>query len=370
MPTDWESHLQRWTSAGAVDAAAAEQVRRWEAGQRRSRVSRSPLMLALVFGAIILAGAAIAFGSKHWDKFDDLQRMALTMAMVLVFHLGGAAVSSRFGGLSMALHTIGTLALGAAIALMGADFALSEYWPDEVLLWAIGAAFAWILLRHWTQAALVAILVPYWLAGEWWVRTIEARANDLLPVAAGLAALSLAYLGARHKSTDSRELKALAWLGGIALLPAIFVAPLAWHPLGLSRGLQVIAWSVAALLPLAVSIALRGRGAVWSCAAIVWALLSARLAGGESNHILWFGWCIVGFIALALWGSRESRPERIDLAIAGYVITLASFYFSSEMARLGRSIGLLAIGVLLLGGGWFLIRTRRRLVSGIGPGTV
>ena len=101
---------------------------------------------------------------------------------------GGATVAARFQSLSIALHTVGTVALGAGIALAGQIFHLSEHWPSAVLLWAVGAAIGWIFLRHWTQAALVAILIPYWLAGEWWVRMTESRGDYIAPVASGVCA--------------------------------------------------------------------------------------------------------------------------------------------------------------------------------------
>ena len=39
------------------------------------------------------------------------------LSMVAVFPAGGAAVSGRFDGLPVTLHTVGTVALGVGIAL-------------------------------------------------------------------------------------------------------------------------------------------------------------------------------------------------------------------------------------------------------------
>jgi uncharacterized membrane protein len=74
-------------------------------------------------------------------------------------------------------------------------------------------------------------------------------------------------------------------------------------------------------------------------------------------------WCAIGSIGLACWGVRESRTERINLATAGFAITVLVFYFSSVMDKLGRSASLIVLGLLFLGGGWLLERTRRRLIS-------
>jgi hypothetical protein len=41
------------------------------------------------------------------------------------------------------------------------------------------------------------------------------------------------------------------------------------------------------------------------------------------------------------------------------------FYFSSIMDKLGRSLGLIMLGVLFLAGGWLLEKMRRKLVGSI-----
>jgi uncharacterized membrane protein len=368
MPANWESHLEQWTSAGVVDTATAGKIRTWEASQARSGGLRWPILLALAFGALTLGAGVLLFVSAHWDQLDSGERMTLLLVMVGIFHAGGAAAAARFESLSIALHTVGTVALGAGIALAGQIFHLSEHWPTAVLLWALGAVIGWILLRHWTQAALVAILVPYWLAGEWWVRMSEIRYYPTL-VAAGICALSFTYLTALRAGNNSPLRRALGWLGGIALLPAALVAaagtPQDWIFGIRPSELQAVTWSVAAFLPLALAVVLRGRDAVWNGIAIVWALLLPSISAGPGDHILVYVWCAIGSIGLACWGVRESRTERINLAMAGFAITLLAFYFSSVMDKLGRSASLIVLGLLFLGGGWLLERTRRRLISQI-----
>jgi hypothetical protein len=54
--------------------------------------------------------------------------------------------------------------------------------------------------------------------------------------------------------------------------------------------------------------------------------------------------------------------------MVAFAATVMWFYFSSVMGKLGRSLGLITLGVLVLAGGWLLERTRRKLVSGIEEG--
>jgi len=276
-------------------------------------------------------------------------------------------MSGRFEGLSIALHTAGTVALGAGIALAGQIFNLEEHWPAGIMLWAAGAALAWALLRHWTQAALTAILVPYWLAGEWWVRAQEMESHPFIPIAAGICALSLTYLSARRASNDSLLRKAMGWLGGIALLPAALVTAISepgWNG-------AALAWLVAVIGPLALAWMLRGRAAIWNLAAAGWVLLLAASAHGwNHDNVLVYVWCAAGAVGMTFWGVAESRAERINLGSAGFALTVLCFYFSSVMDKLGRSASLMLLGVLFLGGGWLLERMRRKLIAQIRPEAV
>ena len=133
------------------------------------------------------------------------------------FHLGGTAAPSP--GLSATLHACGTAALGGGIFLAGQIFHLSEHWPGGLLLWALGAWAGWALLRDWPQALLAALLTPAWLAGEW---TLAARTRSGATVlTVGLLLTALAYLAALPTPPGGRiaPRRALAWSGGIALIP-------------------------------------------------------------------------------------------------------------------------------------------------------
>jgi uncharacterized membrane protein len=86
---------------------------------------------------------------------------------------------------------------------------------------------------------------------------------------------------------------------------------------------------------------------------------------GTGGHAPVYLCCAAGAIGLAWWGICESRPERINLAIAGFALTVLCFYFSDVMDKVGRSASLMLMGLLFLGGGWFLERTRRGLLARI-----
>ncbi len=165
MP-DLDGQLQRWIDAHIIDAATAERIRQFEldAGQTRRRW---PAVLAVSFGALMLCAGVLLFVAAHWDDLSPALRFTLVLAMVAIFHLLAGILGRKVEIVGVALHFAGTAALGAAIFLSAQIFNLEEHWPSGLLLWAIGAVAGWFVLRQWPQAVAAAILVPWWLAGEW-----------------------------------------------------------------------------------------------------------------------------------------------------------------------------------------------------------
>ena len=54
-----------------------------------ARRARWPVIVALAFGGIMLAAGILLFVSAHWDELSPFQRMALLVAAVGGFHVGG-----------------------------------------------------------------------------------------------------------------------------------------------------------------------------------------------------------------------------------------------------------------------------------------
>ena len=370
MAEEWARLLGRWTEAGVLNEEAAARIRTYELEHAGSSRLRWPIWIALVFGALTLGAGVLLFVSAHWDSLSPQARFALVTLLVAVFHVGGATIEERFPGLALALHTVGTIALGAGIFLAGQIFNLDEHWPGGLMLWALGAAVAWALLKAWPQMALVAILTPAWLTGEWVVAIEGLRFGSYSGrfhiEACGLFLLALAYLTALYPERNNLQRRTLAWIGGVALLPAALAvafisADTGVGVLALPVRLQVVGWTVAFGIPLIVAFLLR-RAAAWPNAlAIVWVIVLMALRPGWGEVSLYVWWSL-GATALAWWGVSDARGERINMGAAIFAATVLTFYFSHVMDKMGRSASLVGLGLLFLAGGWTIERVRRRLV--------
>ena len=372
MADVWQDRLQRWVSAGLLDAAAAGRIRAWEAGQQPSQEQeatvRWPVRLAIALGGLLLSAGVLLFVAAHWDALPPGARFTLVIGALAGFHGAGALADERSPALATTLHACGTVALGGGIFLSGQIFHLQEHWPSGLLLWALGAWLGWALLRDWPQAMLAAILTPAWLVGEWTVAVGRHRGGSVLGV--GVLLLALVYLGALPdpRGTARATRRALVWIGGLALIPATLLFIAAAHDDPVGRGdlpgrLSAVGWLVAAGGPLAFSWWLRRAPSPVLLALAAWTAAGPVLVGlrGAAPY-LWAGTLSLGVVA---WGIVERRSERINLGVAGFAGTVLVFYFSSVMDRLGRSASLIGLGLLFLGGGWALERARRRLVAGV-----
>jgi uncharacterized membrane protein len=365
-----EQQLQRWEEAGLLDAPLAARIREFESA-RESPGMRWPVVFAIAFGSMMVAAGILLFVAAHWDDLSPTQRFLLVAAMIAGFHLAAGALMPRLRALGLALHAVGTAALGAGIFLAAQIFNLQEHWPGGIALWAIGATFSWLVLRDWLQATLAALLVPAWIASEWSVRAEHFRDYEKILIQF-LAMVAVTYLSARGGGKDDSYFRrALVWAGGIALLPTfamLAVDEREWYWNSrlstMSFSLHAVGLIIAFLLPLLAAWLLRGRAILWNVAFALWIFLVAFLDNRETfQNMAMYMACALAAMALVYWGLQEQRRERINLGVVGFAITIIVFYFSNVMGKLGRSASLVGFGLLFLLGGWKLEQLRRKLVA-------
>jgi uncharacterized membrane protein len=384
MP-DLETYLARWQSAGILDresdASLVARIRAFEAEQKKPAGLRWQGLLALILGAILLACGVVLFVSAHWDQVSPLSRFALVLAMVSVFHVGGAISRESYRGFSTTLHAVGTISTGAAIALVGQIFNMQEHWPAAILLWAIAALVGFALLHDEAQQTLTLLLFPAWLISELAYSAqgyigAEVYLGRILVVWATLY-LTI-FLGGRRKAVRGIcfAAAAIAALAGITL---IMEGWRSWSGAAtfLPLGARIWDWGVIAAVPLVFTIFRRRESLIPVATGIAFATVlpwCARIATQNYGGHVYIehkpdlaAHALVAAFALffSFWGVRMAFRALINLGIAGFAIAVLWFYFSDILDKIGRSIGLIGLGILFLAGGWILEKARRGLIAGM-----
>lgn len=366
----WEKDLQRWVDAGLLDTTVAARIQQFEKDSGRGRL-RWPAILAIGFGALLLCAGVLLFVSAHWDEMSPSQRFTLVLAMVAVFHLAGGLLGTKVPAMGVALHLAGTVTLGAGIFLAGQIFNLEEHWPSGLMLWALGSVLAWLILRQWPQALLAALLIPAWLGSEWSLAT-EPYAGAWAIAGQGFLLLAILYFSAPQTESNRPLRLGLVWVGCLALLP--FLENVFWMShldyLGtrsspLPASLEVLGYAAAYLPALAIALIARRRASTPMFVSAGWVLILGLLSRQESPaHNFWlFLWVAAGACALCWWGVRDNRKLFINYGTAIFALNVVIFYFSGVLDKLGRSLGLILLGVLFLAGGWVLNRLRNDLIT-------
>jgi len=389
MP-DIESLLTRWQSNGVLDAATAARIR---AHESQSASKDSPGLkwqgiTALILGAILLACGVVLFISAHWDQLGPAARFTLVCAMVAVFHIAGGFARPRFLGLSTALHAVGTVATGAAIALVGQIFNIQEHWPAAVLLWALAALVGWALLHDQAQQTLALLLVPAWIFCE-----LDFRISNHIGEGIYISRLCFMwailyitfFLASRRRAVQG----ILFAVSIIAAVLAIYGMLSAWQSSTSDQsfipfGTRVWAWIAIAALTLVIA-AFHGHkglvpiaGSIAFCLALPWCYQSITKSYTAPNGITstWvrtdpnlLAYALVAAFAVFLcwWGVHLVSRALVNLGIVGFAAAVAWFYFSDILNKMNRSLGLIGLGILFLAGGWALEKMRRRILGRMTP---
>lgn len=394
---DIEGLLTRWRVAGVLDEDTAARIRAFEAGQkpvggeraasaaRRIDVAgvRWQGLIALILGGILLACGVALFVSAHWDELGPGARYTIVMAMVTVFHVGGGLARDRFMALSSTLHAVGTISTGAAIALVGQIFNIQEHWPAAVLMWAIAAAVGWILLHDQAQQTLTLLLVPAWMTCEIAFR-MDGHIGEALYTGRVLFVWAILYLTFFAASERKVVQGILFAAGAIAAVSGTVCMLAGWMSWSSQQSVapfsaRVWAWTVIAALPLVIAAFHGHKGLIPIAAAVVYSIAlpwcqrihtygDGRFAFTQREPNL-IAHALVTLFAVFLcwWGVRLASRALVNLGIVGFGIAVAWFYFSDIFDKVGRSLGLIGLGVLFLAGGWALEKMRRRLMARMTP---
>jgi uncharacterized membrane protein len=385
---DIDGLLNRWQAAGVLDAEIAGRIRAYEFAQQKTTGLKWQGLVALILGAILLCCGVVLFVSAHWDQLGPGWRFSMVMAMVAIFHLGGALVRERFHGFSTALHAVGTVSTGAAIALVGQIFNIQEHWPAAVLMWALAALAGWILLRDEAQQTLALLLVPAWMMSEFAFQA-ERHIGEHAYIGRFLIVWAVFYLtfflGSKRKVVQWILFAASA-IAAVASAEMMLEGWQSWSSTetSLPFSLRFWFWVAIAAVPLVIAAFHGHKGLIPISAAIVycialpwcnrtWVATYNIYNGAQGSYTrtepnLGAHALVAAFAVFIIWwGVRMVSRPLVNLGIVFFAIAIAWFYWSDVLDKVGRSLGLIGLGILFLAGGWALEKMRRKLLAQMTP---
>jgi hypothetical protein len=258
-----------------------------------------------------------------------------------------------------------------------------------VLLWALAALAGWILLHDEAQQTLSLLLFPAWILSEFSFAA-EGHIGESVYIGRFLIVWAVLYLtfflGSKRKIVQG----ILFAVGAIYSVVGVVVLLDGWRSWGdhtyLPLGLRTWGWVDIAVLPLLFAVFKFRKSVIPVLVAIVFSIALPWCQrswteyfnyGNVHNSYVCYGPNLAAHALVAAfcvfiiwWGVRLASQALVNLGIVGFAITVIWFYFSDIMDKLGRSLGLIGLGILFLAGGWALEKTRRNLVAGMGKADV
>jgi len=378
----------KWEAAGVVGAETCAAIRAYELAEAKPAGRQWQVLLALILGGILLGAGVLLFVAAHWDAVGPGSRLALVLGILVFFHGLGLGTRERFAGFATAMHALGTVGCGAAIALIGQIYNMQEHWPAAILVWGLCAATGWWVLGDQFQQTLTLLLLPAWVLSELYYR-LEPFRGDWVYLWRLMAVLAAFYVVSFLASRQRVVFGILFAVGAVGLMGSVIGLGDGWRQASYSffhdAGFVPLGYQIATLGLIAVTLAAGFLLSRWNAGLIVlvaglaYALPWARTTVAEDG---WNGagyvhsdasvlaYLMVAAVTMAFvgWGVRTASKALVNYGVAMFALTVVWFYFSSVMDKLGRSFGLIVLGVLFLAGGWALERTRRELVRRMEPG--
>jgi uncharacterized membrane protein len=353
--------------------------------RRRGRLSN----VVMTLGAVLTGIGVIVFVASNWKHIGRIARIVLLLVALAAVY-GSALWANHLGHpvLGASLVFLGTLIFGANVFVVAQTYHVNSGSPHLLGFWAAGA-----LASAYTAGSRPSVYLGVFCLILWYM--FQLAEWDMFSRGSDAAALSAAAfiplglfgfnLGGIHRAYSGPHRLAGAWinLGVITVFSGLLVFSFAevWRSLGSSTNTNAAASYQAVIFYAAFSI-----GALTSLAFIVARAASQRQAifHGLGITLIWLSSLLVVFhpfdspgayalvfnlvllaaivwaVSLGIWTRQEPL---INLALIFFALQVLARYFDFFFALFDRSLVFIGAGILLLGGGWLIERSRRLLIA-------
>lgn len=379
ISAEQHDRLAAHTGAASPDprAAAAE-----DAVARERTLGRGVSVL-VTLGAVVLAAGLIAFFASNWIEFGRAAKVASLLLMTAGFYAAGIEFSEfgrwRFPALGLALVFLGCIMFGTAILLLALMYGLRAQHAWSLLI----DAAVWLGIAYLLRSRLILFLgligfaswfgaeVGY-LWGGYWIYL--GRPFHFL----GLGACLLAVSGL-HAWRGNRRFAAPYALTGLLL---IYLSALILSIVDVQREFRAVEWQA----PTAVWLMLLAPYLLTAIALTVMHLRWRRTSLTDPPVILTLGlFVLLLLLSIIAWtpGHREAyfilfltvltaggiylgiaweSPVVLNTSMVFFAINAYTRFYEYFWPAMPRSLFFIVGGALLIAGGVWAERVRRRIV--------
>ena len=373
------SKLERWRTAGVIDAETAQRIAAFEDSQRKPIA----LYALAALGAGTVALGIVSMVAANWDAIGPRVKLGcdllLGTGLAIATH---AAVRRQWTLATEALVTVFYGFTLASIALVGQVYQLGTPTWQGLLVWT-GATLPLVLLAHsryvatlaviglvTTQAfcfeALFDVLESLGRGGALWPDDVMASALYVTPFA--YIALGLQPWLERERPEHARALQHAGYLGvlcGGFGVGFVFYESRTGAP-ELSWGLAVAAAISAAFVAALPALYANGKKLRRSLGAALGVAFVTLLLGTtlERPDLAFVGALSqLAFLGALAWASLDARFLRVFNALtAAIALRVLVVYFEVFHSLLSTGLGLITGGVLTLLLAWLWRSKARELV--------
>ena len=386
-----KGELKAWISEGIIAPEQEERIlsryRVLEEAEEKAGSSKLITVIS-VMGSILIGVGVILFIAANWSMIPRAGKLAIIFLSLFATYAAGWYLryeKKTFPKVGASLILLGTIIYGAGIFLIAQIYNISVHYPNGPLMWGLGVLPLAYLLKFRSILLLSLLDLLLWMGMETSFR-MEGHDSFFSFFALYLAAgLMLWALGLAHRKFEPT--KGLAGPYIVLGVLSVFIPGYAftfevdrWR-LG-SPGLAVFYAVIAAVFVVSMIVFLlpwnREKGWIAEAAGLsglmalvcFWIIPGLLVPQGMSDYYpheeshsiianLIYAAMIVGIIVL---GYIKRYNAYINIGILFFVLDVIARYFDFFWNLLPRSIFFIAGGIMLLAGGIFLEKKRRKVL--------
>jgi uncharacterized membrane protein len=342
-----------------------------------------------VLGSVLVGIGVILFIASNWSEIPRWGKLAIIFSSMMISYGTGFYVrieKKNYPKIGAALILLGSFIFGAGIFLIAQIYHITVHYPNGPLMWGLGVLPLAYLLRLKSLLSLSIITLLIWLGMESSSRTVLVNMEIPYITLYLMAGIMLWGSGLMHKGYKSLAMIASPYaVAGMMLtfLCGFLLTFDEFFKMALGSGNLLTFYSGIGLLflmTIILYIASKSRDRGWLAEIIslsflmvaaiylslvykgdhpdVHGIVTTRNITLSSNLIY-----ALGIIGIVFLGYMRHNRIYINIGLLFFVLDVCARYFDYFWKLLPRSMFFIIGGTLLLIGGIFLEKKRRKILA-------